>query len=47
MAQQREWELKERYARLGPKKDISTLGEWLDRWLEDIRDTVSPRTWRE
>lgn len=47
MAQERERELTNKYKRnAGPKRDIMTLDEWFDRWIEDIADTISHVTLR-
>jgi len=46
MAVAREQELKRQLQRLGPKTGANTLGEWLERWLEDCKDTIADVTWR-
>lgn len=46
MVVSREKELKEKFSRIGPKKGVATLGEWLDRWLDDVKTSVSDVTWR-
>lgn len=46
MALARERELKAQFARFGPVSDLNTLGEWLDRWLEDCQPSVTEVTWR-
>lgn len=46
MAQAREQELKKQFQKLGPRREIMTLGEWLDEWLEDIKSTVTEVNYR-
>ncbi|MGI6514865.1 MAG: tyrosine-type recombinase/integrase [Syntrophomonadales bacterium] len=47
MAQERERELTKQMKHVaGPKRDIMTLNDWLDRWIEDTADSVSHGTLR-
>lgn len=46
MAQAREQELKKQFQKLGPRREIMTLGKWLDEWLEDVKNTITDVTYR-
>ena len=47
LAQERERELKKKLKGqpIGPHTNIMTLGQWLDAWMIDIKDSVTTRTY--